>query len=161
MKYVLDSAHGGKNWKARTKNHKLDIGGKWGSCGVNSETDLLKSVILHKPGKELNLVDDASKYLWTQKMDVSLALYQHEKLAETYKRNGIEVTFGDPNEEVPGKNIILPKDGSYLKHVELEMDNLRKSYLKRYKDSELLTEDFQFLADELGITCSEVQILLK
>jgi cysteine synthase len=77
------------------------------------------------------------------------------------KRNGIEVMFGNPNDETPGENIILPKDGSYIKHVELDMDNLRKSYLKRYKDNELSTDDYQFLADELGITCVEVEILLK
>ena len=77
------------------------------------------------------------------------------------KRNGIEVLFGNPQDEVPGKNIIFPKDGSYLKHKELKMDDLRKSYLKRYKEVELSTEDFQFLADELGVTCVEIENLFK
>jgi len=77
------------------------------------------------------------------------------------KRNGVELLFGNPLDEVPGKNIILPKNGSYLKHTEICMDDLRKSYLKRYKETDLTTEDYQFLADELGITCQNVKNLLK
>ena len=77
------------------------------------------------------------------------------------KRNGIDVLFGNPKDEKPGLNIVLPKNGSYLKHTELNMDDLRKSYLKRYKDTELTTEDFEFLADELRISCQDVEHLLK
>ncbi len=77
------------------------------------------------------------------------------------KRNGIEVLFGDPKQEKPGQNIVLPKNGSYLKHTELNMDDLRKSYLKRYKDTELTTEDYNFLAEELRISRQDVEYLLK
>ena len=77
------------------------------------------------------------------------------------KRNGVELFFGNPLEEVPGKNIILPKNGSYLRHEEINMIDLKKSYLKRYKNKELSTEDYQFLAAELRITCQEVERLLK
>ena len=77
------------------------------------------------------------------------------------KRNGIELMFGDPQEEVPGKNIIFPKNGSYLKHKELVMNDLRKSYLKRYREQELSKEDYKFLAEELRITINEVIELLK
>ncbi len=77
------------------------------------------------------------------------------------KKNGVEILFGNPLEEKPGKNIILPKDGSYLKHQEINMVDLQKSYLKRYKETELTTDDYQFLADELRITCQEVEDLLK
>jgi cysteine synthase len=76
------------------------------------------------------------------------------------RKNGVEILFGNPLDEIPGKNIILPKNGSYLKHQEISMNDLRKSYLKRYKDTELTTEDYQFLADELRITCQEVKELL-
>ena len=77
------------------------------------------------------------------------------------KRNGVELLFGNPKNEVPGKNIILPQDGSYLKHDEISMKDLYLSYLKRYKNMELTTEDYQFLADELGITCQLVEDLLN
>jgi cysteine synthase len=77
------------------------------------------------------------------------------------KKNGIELLFGNPQNEIPGKNIIFPKDGSYLKHKDLVMNDLRKSYLKRYKKQELSKEDYKFLADELRITIKEVMELLK
>jgi hypothetical protein len=77
------------------------------------------------------------------------------------KKNGVELLFGDPQDEVPGKNIIFPKDGSYLKHKELVMNDLRKSYLKRYKEQELSKEDYKFLAEELRITIKQVIELLK
>ena len=77
------------------------------------------------------------------------------------KRNGIKIKFGNPQDEIPGENIIFPENGSYLKHVELDMNKLRKTYLKRYKETKLSTEDYQFLADELRITCQEVEQLLK
>ena len=77
------------------------------------------------------------------------------------KQNGVEIIFGNPLDEKPGKNIVLPKDGSYLKHQEIEMVELQKSYLKRYKNYDLSTEDIQFLADELNLTCQEVENLLN
>lgn len=77
------------------------------------------------------------------------------------KKNGIELQFGNPQEEVPGKNIIFPKNGSYLKHKELKMNDLRKTYLKRYKEQELSKDDYNFLAQELRITIKEVIELLK
>jgi cysteine synthase len=77
------------------------------------------------------------------------------------KRNGIDILFGDPLQEIPGKNIILPKDGSYIKHTELEMKNLYQSYLKRYQKEDLSQKDIQFLADELRLSIEEVEKLLK
>jgi cysteine synthase len=44
--------------------------------------------------------------------------------------NGIEVTYGDPQEEVPGKNIILPEHPRMIKANEVPLDNMRRSYLK-------------------------------
>ncbi|MCK5762376.1 MAG: PLP-dependent lyase/thiolase, partial [Candidatus Izimaplasma sp.] len=37
------------------------------------------------------------------------------------RKNGIKLKFGDPTKEVPGKNIIFPKDGSFLKHQNINM----------------------------------------
>ncbi|MDC0558888.1 2-amino-4-oxopentanoate thiolase subunit OrtB [Candidatus Izimaplasma bacterium] len=77
------------------------------------------------------------------------------------KKNGIELLFGNPLDEVPGKNIILPENGSLLKHQEISMDDLRKSYLKRYKDTSLTEEDYNFLSLELRISEERVVELLK
>lgn len=46
------------------------------------------------------------------------------------RERGIEIIIGNPREEVPGKNIILPKDPSFIKAVDLDMDKLKKSCIK-------------------------------
>ena len=77
------------------------------------------------------------------------------------KKNGVKILFGDPAKEIPGTNIIFPKDGSLLKHQDLNMDDLRKSYLKRYKNMELGFKDFQFLSDELNIGIKYIKELIN
>lgn len=77
------------------------------------------------------------------------------------RKNGIEILFGNPVDEIPGENIILPKDGSYLKHQDINIKELRKSYLKRYKDSNLSEQDYNYLAQELMISINEVKDLIK
>ncbi|MBC8587004.1 2-amino-4-oxopentanoate thiolase subunit OrtB [Paratissierella segnis] len=46
------------------------------------------------------------------------------------RENGIEILVGDPTEEVPGKNIILPKDPSYVQIKDLDVDKLKLSLIK-------------------------------
>ncbi len=77
------------------------------------------------------------------------------------RKNGVELKFGNPLDEIPGKNIIFPKDGSYLKHQEIDMNELRKTYLKRYIDTELTTQDYKYLSEELMISIEEIKDLMK
>lgn len=44
--------------------------------------------------------------------------------------NGIEILVGDPQEELPGENIILPKDPSYINIVDLDLNNTRRSFIR-------------------------------
>lgn len=44
--------------------------------------------------------------------------------------NGIEIKYGDPKEEVPGKNIIIPEHPRQIKVSEVSLKNLRRSYLR-------------------------------
>ncbi|WP_353094038.1 2-amino-4-oxopentanoate thiolase subunit OrtB [Tissierella praeacuta] len=68
------------------------------------------------------------------------------------KENGIEILIGDPTEEIPGKNIILPKDPSYIKLDEIDLDRNRKSYIRNAVDHVNVTkvnkEDLDFLAED-------------
>ncbi len=77
------------------------------------------------------------------------------------RKNGIELEFGNPLKEIPGKNIIFPRDGSYLKHQEIDMNELRKTYLKRYKDTNLTKNDYNYLSEELMIDISKVKELME
>lgn len=76
------------------------------------------------------------------------------------RKNGIELKFGDPSKEIPGKNIIIPQDGSYLCHQNIDLNELKKTYLKRYKDMVLSSLDFKYLSEELRIDIVEVKKLM-
>ena len=67
------------------------------------------------------------------------------------RQNGIDIHFGDPKDEVPGKSIILPAHPSLIQVTDLDLDHMRKSRIKRavgtHKD-ELTDEDVKFLMEE-------------
>lgn len=67
------------------------------------------------------------------------------------RQNGIEIRFGDPKDEIPGKNIILPEHPSLIQVTDLDLDHMRRSRIKRavgtHKD-ELTDEDIKFLVEE-------------
>ncbi|NLY45323.1 MAG: PLP-dependent lyase/thiolase [Tissierella sp.] len=68
------------------------------------------------------------------------------------KENGIEIIIGDPSKEIPGKNIILPKDPSYIKIEELDLNKTKKSYIKNainhVKATNATKEDLDFLVED-------------
>ena len=67
--------------------------------------------------------------------------------------NHIELLIGDPKEEIPGENIILPKDPSFVNIEELDLERIKTSLIRNsVKDLEggiLNIEDLKFLADEI------------
>ena len=46
------------------------------------------------------------------------------------RENGIEIKFGNPKDEVAGVNLILPQHPELLKCVDVDMNKIRKSYIK-------------------------------
>jgi NACalpha-BTF3-like transcription factor len=67
-------------------------------------------------------------------------------------KNGIEVKFGNSDEEVAGGNIILPQNPAHIKVRRSDMDKLRKSYIKnavKHVGATTATkEDIDFLMKE-------------
>lgn len=76
------------------------------------------------------------------------------------KQNGVELNFGNPLEEIPGENIIFPKSGKDIKHTKLDLNKLRKTYLKKYKDIELSSLDYKYLEKELNICEEDIKKLV-
>ena len=76
------------------------------------------------------------------------------------KKNKVKIKFGNPLDEKAGKNIIFPENGSYLKHQDIDVDELRRTYLKRFKDLELTKNDYLFLSEELRIDVKKVKELI-
>ena len=67
------------------------------------------------------------------------------------KQNGIEVVFGKPEEEVPGKTIVLPENPGLIKARDLDLTKLRKSLIKNALENTQKIpneEDIKYLAEE-------------
>ena len=69
------------------------------------------------------------------------------------KQNGVEVVFGDPDDDVPGKSIVFPKDPSLCKAREVDITRFKKSYVKncgKFKNLEAASaEDIKFIMEEI------------
>lgn len=72
------------------------------------------------------------------------------------RKNGIAISTGDPEASVPGRSIILPEEPRQISAVDMDLDALRKSYIKnalKQLDGEDLTrEDASFLAEDCRCT---------
>jgi len=80
--------------------------------------------------------------------------------------NGIDLHFGNPRDEVPGKSIILPEHPKMIKAIDLDMDKIRQSYVKnmvkKNSDSKDFTdEELNYIAVETNLTVEEVKGRLK
>jgi cysteine synthase len=74
--------------------------------------------------------------------------------------NGIEIVIGNPKDEVPGKNIILPSHPSLIKAQDANLDNMRKSLIKNALatiNSKPTEEDIEFLAVETNMNVEFVK----
>lgn len=89
---------------------------------------------------------------------------KHPTAQLTFARdNGIEIRRGDPREEVPGKNILIPREPEDLFFKEKDMDRLRLSYLRTALQgrTELIPIDKEFLQSELGVDGSKLEKLIE
>lgn len=80
------------------------------------------------------------------------------------RENGIEIIIGDPREEIPGKNIILPKDPSYIQLEELDLNRTRRSYIRNAINhagvERVNQEDLEFLAADTKADVEFVKSIL-
>ncbi|WP_459128868.1 2-amino-4-oxopentanoate thiolase subunit OrtB [Guggenheimella bovis] len=79
--------------------------------------------------------------------------------------NGIDVRFGDIEDQVPGKNIILPEHPSMIKAKPLDLMRIKRSYVKNLKSKiegrELSALEMEFLKQELKLEEAQVKELIK
>jgi len=69
------------------------------------------------------------------------------------KRMGIEVVRGNPRDNVPGKKIVIPEHPSQIAVADVDLDRVRRSYLRNTLDSvpedvQLTDIDLEFLVTE-------------
>lgn len=67
------------------------------------------------------------------------------------RSNGIDIHFGDPSEDKPGTNIVLPKDPGLIRYKEADIDRMRASLIRKSVQTHNpnpTAEDIAFLAEE-------------
>lgn len=103
------AAYGGNNWSPRTSSHADEIGKIWLACGVNTEWQPLRSVLIHPPGKECDQISDPDQFQMLSSINWLLAREQHNKIAEAYDHFGVKTFFVEPPEN-SNPNLIFCAD---------------------------------------------------
>ncbi len=87
----------------------------------------------------------------------------HQAQLAFARENGIDIHFGNPVDEIPGKSIILPKDVSLIKARNLNLDEIKKKYIQNHiiNQDRLSKKDIEFLIEEtnsnLEFVMNEIQ----
>ena len=110
---ILNSAHGGAGWQARSGSLADETGTHWAAAGVTSEVGRLRAVLMHRPGPEISTVNDAAEALWDALLDQELASYQHDMLAECYRSLGVQVHYMRPG-ELAKPNLYFARDHFFM-----------------------------------------------
>lgn len=80
------------------------------------------------------------------------------------KGNGIEIKLGNPEEEIPGTNIVLPSHPSKLTIREMDLNSCKRSYISNVitckNVNELKGIDIEFLSKETKLASHEVKRIL-
>lgn len=80
------------------------------------------------------------------------------------KENGIEILIGDPRKEIPGENIILPLDPGYLDINEIDLNRIRRSYIRNcienYGINRLSKDDMEFLMEDTSSSLDFIKEVL-
>ncbi|MFZ0612326.1 MAG: arginine deiminase family protein [Desulfobacterales bacterium] len=92
------SAYGGPGWAPRNSSLREEAGRIWGRCGQSTEWSALKTVLMHRPGPELYTMQNPDAVLMLDRLDAQKAGAQHDALAQSYRRAGIEVFYVEPAE---------------------------------------------------------------
>lgn len=91
------SAYGGPGWSGRSDSHRAEIGRLWAECGIDTEWARLRTVLVHRPGAELEISNsDPDAVQMLDKVDFAKACEQHDAMVEAYRSQGVEVHYVDP-----------------------------------------------------------------
>jgi N-dimethylarginine dimethylaminohydrolase len=83
-----------KEWLALETSMRDDLSKYWGGdWGCDSEVGTLRTVLLRRPGEEIEHVKDPKKYRWIEIMDPKIAREQHDALAQLYRAYGVRVHY--------------------------------------------------------------------
>jgi N-dimethylarginine dimethylaminohydrolase len=92
------AAYGGNGWSPRLRTHGQELGDVWADCGIDSEWRPLKTVLVHRPGREMEIPEDKiNKLQFAESIDLGLAQAEHDYMVEMYRKNRVAVHLLEPN----------------------------------------------------------------
>jgi N-dimethylarginine dimethylaminohydrolase len=93
----IAAAYGGEGWSSRTETMRQEMDRLWGPWGVSSEWMVLRSVMLHRPGAEIEgIPDDPDAVQMLAPVELERMRSQHDALAEAYRSEGVTVHYLEP-----------------------------------------------------------------
>lgn len=96
---------------------------------------------------------DSDAIVVVQETEYTGAGKHHNRQLSFARENGIEVRFGDPADNVPGKTIVLPRTLDQVRGRPQDMDRLRRSYLRNAAKQQPVKawtpQDVAFLAADI------------
>ena len=95
-----------------------------------------------------------------QETEYTSAGKHHQAQLAFARENGIDIHFGDPLDEIPGKSIVLPETVDLIHTQELDLDIIRKKYIQNQltKSKSLTQDDLDFLVIE---TNTDIEFVLN
>jgi len=92
------AAYGGKGWSPRIRSHEQELGDLWTDCGIDSEWRPLKAVLVHRPGREMEIPEDKINELqFAETINLVQARAEHDYMVEMYQDHQVTVHLLEPN----------------------------------------------------------------
>jgi len=102
------AAFGGPGWQPRSTVSREELGSIWGPCGLDSEWRPLRSVLLHRPGRELEAVmENPGEHLMLEEPRAEAMAVEHDGLAGVYRSRGVEVSYVQPPTAPPPNQLFV------------------------------------------------------
>ena len=81
------------------------------------------------------------------------------------RQNGIEIKFGNPKDEIPGTNIILPEDPRLIQAKDIDIDKIRRSYIHNSIETTgvkfVSKADLEFLTQDAKVSVDFIKQVLQ
>jgi N-dimethylarginine dimethylaminohydrolase len=107
------AAYGGRGWSPRLAPSREELGSIWAAGGAGSEWAPLRLVLLHRPGAELDGIDDANAAQMLEIPAADGAAREHDVLAALYRAAGVDVVYVDPP-ALPPPNMMFVADVLFM-----------------------------------------------
>ncbi len=107
---------------------------------------------------------DQDQTIVVQETEYTGAGKHHTSQLTFAKNNNIEILTGKPADEIPGKNIVIPESFDQLRLEEVDLNKLKKSYIKNIVNSvgnDLDEIDLNFICEDIRESRPFVEDVIK